>query len=350
MNDKKLRLALPTGSLNQKVTDGKFVRGDSQQLLLAATIIVNGYNPGDEETFPRLENLSGWDAVALRPQNIPKIILGKGADIGITGKDWASENGGGLYQISDLNYGFVRIVAAVRNGTESNIDELIEQYARSGTKLVCATEYVGVARRWIMGFEAYKELYSGQKPSIVLPFDTYTENPNVEIFWSAGKTENLVASGNATVCVEVTQTGSGLKKAGLVEIGEIMKSTARLYTREELMNPDPKDEQAMMKAEKIGQLAILLEGAVTGRDNKYFPLAFNCSPDRLEVMTDYLSEKRLCAKAPTVSREYKDNVVLEVLVPKEKCPDTIADLLRLGATDIISRNTEAVFNAVNLYR
>ncbi len=49
----------------------------------------------------------------LRPQEIPIYVAEGMQDIGITGSDWIQETGAEVEKLQDLEYGRVRIVAAI---------------------------------------------------------------------------------------------------------------------------------------------------------------------------------------------------------------------------------------------
>ncbi|WP_263641227.1 type 2 periplasmic-binding domain-containing protein [Methanobrevibacter arboriphilus] len=96
------------------------------------------------------------------------------------------------------------------------------------TPILCFTEYPNLTRKHIMENDGYKEVFGDSIPLVQVRGLVDGENDMVQIINSDGATEVYIAKG-ADLIVDNTQTGSSLKKAGLVELETIMHSSAGLY-------------------------------------------------------------------------------------------------------------------------
>lgn len=359
-NNQKLRLALPTGSLNDPE------RGNTEGLLLKAGYDITGYTPKRETPTPRICNDSELELLIDRSKDIPLLMARGRGDAGILGLDLYTEAGIDIVPVCDLNYGRVRIVAAVssswtnesmwfnrKNPNGVGLFTLFNYYSdpKNG-QLTCSTEYPRIALEWLTRgakeFAKPSRYADGMLPSepILVTSGMKPEGwYSAVIYPSAGKTELKVYNGLADLVVEATQTGNGLRQAGLMEIEEVMVSTAWLFASKPALH-DP------WKREKIEYLGMMLQGA--SRDDS-FAVVMNVSCKDLTRVVSYLMESGYCGKMPTVSEEIRGYRALEVLIRKSDYPVAVVKLLRLGADDIINRNTGQVirntaFPALEAYK
>ena len=83
MNDDKLVIGLPAGSLADPNRGGSLIR-----FLKDAGFATKGYDAGGPSTFPQMSFLVGWDG---RPQEFgAQLAIGE-VDIAIGGDDWIRE-------------------------------------------------------------------------------------------------------------------------------------------------------------------------------------------------------------------------------------------------------------------
>jgi ATP phosphoribosyltransferase len=181
-----ITIALPKGSLEAQTL----------QLFREADLEVKRT---DRDYNPRIDDARIGKVKILRPQEIP-IFVDKGYfDIGISGLDWVWETGSDVVEVAKLSYsktgeGNVRIVVAVHR------DELIDSVdqIRPGSRVT--TEYPDLTKKFFS--------------SLNIP---------VQLFHSFGASEAKVPD-LMDVVVDLTETGTTLRRNGLKIIGQIMES------------------------------------------------------------------------------------------------------------------------------
>ena len=288
---KTLKLGIPKGSL-QNATIKLFEKSGWK-------INVNG-----RSYFPNI-NDETIECSLCRAQEMSRYVENGTLDAGLTGKDWIEENESKVETVENFIYSKTsqnpaRWVVAVPKG--SGIDYL--EHLR-GKKI--ATELVNFTRRY------FKE-----------------KNIDLEVEFSWGATEAKVVSGLADAIVEVTETGSTIKAHGLKIIHEIMTTNTQLIANIESYK-DP------WKREKIGQVALLLKGAL--RAESMVMLKMNVPEQYLDTVIKILPS----LKAPTVARLYKsDWMSLETVVDSKVVRDLIPKLIALGAQGIIEYSLNKV--------
>jgi ATP phosphoribosyltransferase len=181
-----LTLALPKGRLLDPalaLLGGMGVKGleaDSRRLLLV------------DEAF-------GLRFIFLKPADIPAYVEYGAADLGIVGKDILLEQEPDVYEPVDLGFGFCRLVVAEPKELWERDDPAKWSWVRVATKYPTLTERYFSAR----GIQ-------------------------VEIVRLDGSIELAPLVGLAERIVDLVQSGETLRANGLVEVAEIMSSTARL--------------------------------------------------------------------------------------------------------------------------
>ena len=320
MNE-KIILGLPKGSLNN------VNRGNTHQLFVDAGYEVRGYEPGNESY--EIDILNDEDIVAYltRPQSTP-VELNRGmVDIAIVGEDWIKEESvlrpTKTVKIGDLDYGQTRLIVAVPNDSPYNsLSDLFRANKDRKTPILCFTEYPNLTRKFIMENEVYQELYGDAVPFVQVRGLTDGDNEMVQVINSDGATEVYIAKG-ADLIVDNTQTGSSLRKAGLKEIETILHSSAGLYAGINCTGE---------KMEKAQMIFKQLFGAITAK--KFFDVKFNIANSKIESVTNYLIENKLCADEPTITPG-SDFSQVNVLIPKSKFPEMVDAIKGFDATSII---------------
>jgi ATP phosphoribosyltransferase len=137
--------------------------------------------------------------LALKPVDIPVYVEHGAADLGIVGKDLLLEQGRDVYEPLDLGFGACRLVVA-----EPARLRLIDDPA-AWSSLRVATKYPRLTER-----------HFSQK------------GIQVEIVPLAGSIELAPAMGLAERIVDLVDSGRTLRENGLVEVEEILQSSARL--------------------------------------------------------------------------------------------------------------------------
>ncbi len=278
-------IALPKGSLEEqtlhlfKQADLEIRRTDRE------------YNPTVKD--PRIRKVK-----ILRPQEIPKYVEEGYFDIGISGKDWVIESDSDVVEIADMFYskmgeGTVKIVIAVPN--EKDIESARD--IKPGSRV--STEYPNLTKKF------FKELG--------IP---------VDLRYSYGATEAKVPE-LVDVIVDLTETGSTLRKNGLKIVDTILESNTKLIANKKSWN-DPQ------KRKEITEIKILLQAVLEARGRVF--IVMNVPEDKLDMVVSALP----AMKRPTVSKLYKsDYYAVETVVSKSEINILIPKLKALGAEDIL---------------
>jgi ATP phosphoribosyltransferase len=132
----------------------------------------------------------------------------------------------------------------------------------------------------------------------------------------------------ADLIVDNTQTGSSLKKAGLVELETIMHSSAGLYA-----GPSPQVEK-MKKAQMIFDQ---LYGAITARKN--FDVKFNIKNELANEVCNFLMENCFCSDEPTINSGSQFSQI-NVLIPKNRFPEMLNGIKKFNASSIVRNDVK----------
>ena len=281
-----LKLVVPKGSL-EPLTLGLLEQAD----LAVRRASERDYHGTIDD--PRIDRVS-----ILRPQEIPRYIDEGFFDIGITGLDWVEETEADVEILSPLRYsgregGIAKIVLAVP--ATSPVERADQMPA--GSKI--STEYPTITTR------AFEKLGIA-----------------VGVYLSYGATEAKVPA-IVDAVVEVTETGSTLRRNGLKIIETLLESQTVLIANREAY-ADPAKRQAM------ADIQMLLLGAMEARGKVLVKL--NVGKDSLDGVLEILP----AMKAPTVSAlSSGDSFAVETVVEKSRINVLIPQLKERGASDIV---------------
>lgn len=280
-----LSLALPKGSLEEQ-TLLLFAQAD-----LEIKRSARAYNPTISD--PRISQVK-----ILRPQEIPLFVQDGHFDLGISGHDWVTESGADVVEVAELPYaktgtGVVKMVLAVPEDSPISSARDI----RPGSRIT--TEFPRVTRRFFDGLGI-----------------------GVEVQFSHGATEAKVPE-LFDALVDLTETGSTLRRNGLKIVDVVLESTTRL-----LANKDAWDDPDKRAA--IEEVRTLLLGVIEARGRVL--LSMNVPEDRLEAVAAELP----AMKNPTVSKLYgSDYLEVTTVVDKAGVNVLIPRLKTAGAEDIL---------------
>lgn len=281
-----LKFVLPKGSLERATLE----------LFEAADLRVSRGSDRDYRATvddPRIDSI-----MVLRPQEIPTYVEDGFFDVGVTGEDWIAETGANVIKVTPLQYSKntdrpVKVILAAPKDAGISSPEQIKPDSR------ISTEYPNLTK-------AYFE-------KLGIP---------VRIFLSYGATEAKVPD-IVDAIVDVTETGSTLRRNGMEIVDVILESRTHL-----IANPasyrDPEKRRA------IDELTILLRGAIDARGKVLVKL--NVAEAALEGVVGLLPSMR----SPTVSQLSETGFyAVETIVPKNTINILIPQLKALGAEDIV---------------
>jgi ATP phosphoribosyltransferase len=211
----RLKLGIPKGSLQDSTVE-LFAKAGWR-----ISVNSRSYYPGIDD--PEIE------CMMVRAQEMARYVASGALDAGLTGKDWILETGADVEEVVELVYsktslGRVRWVLAVAEDSAA-------QSVRDLEGKVIATEAVHITEQYLA---------------------KHGVKARVEFSW--GATEVKVP-GLADAIVEVTETGSSLRANHLRVVDTLLESATWLIANRAAWQ-DP------WKREKIGNMSMLLEGAI----------------------------------------------------------------------------------------
>ncbi|HQJ88902.1 MAG TPA: ATP phosphoribosyltransferase [Methanoregulaceae archaeon] len=280
-----ISLALPKGSLEEQ-TLALFREADLE------------VRRTDRDYSPTIRDERIARVKILRPQEIPQYVAEGYFDLGISGLDWVRETDADVVEVARLNYsktgeGTVRIVVAVHGSDPIEHPNQIRPGAR------VTTEYPRLTARYF------------EKLGV-----------DVRLFASYGASEAKVPD-LMDVVVDLTETGTTLRRNGLKIIGEIMESYTAIVANREAWD-DP------VRRREIGEITTLLLGVLDARSRTL--LSMNVPKGAIEAVIAALP----ALKRPTVAALYGiDYFSVETVVKKSEVNRLIPLLKSAGAEDIL---------------
>ena len=241
-----------------------------------------------------------YSVIFLRTQDIPKFISNGTADVGFTGIDVVEENGQNVDRLLDLDFGYCKMVVALKDEDPyQTVEDLPDN-------IKVVTSFPNIARKY---FES-----KGKKAIIT------------EV---AGATEITPRLGLADVIVDITSSGSTLKMNKLRIIDEIIESSATIIGR-----PGVKEE----KKDEIETFIRAIKSAITAENKKY--LMANIPKKSLPKVKDFLPG----LTSPTVVTllDNDEEVAIHVVINKNEVYSSVDKLKKLGATGILILSTDQV--------
>ncbi|MFA7159367.1 MAG: ATP phosphoribosyltransferase [Kiritimatiellia bacterium] len=280
---KKIVIGLPKGSL-QETTFYMLKKAG-----FTVTVGARSYFPAVDD--PEIE------ARLIRAQEISRYVEHGMLDCGITGYDWIVENNSDVVEVADLVYAKqglkkVRWVLAVPECSRIKTVKDLE-----GKRI--ATEAVGLTKRFLKQHGVRAE---------------------VEFSWGATEVK---APDLCDAIVELTETGSSLRANKLRIVAEVLESTTRIIANKKSWND-------AWKKQKIGQLALLLKGALAAE--KRVLLKMNVAAGKLKAVLPVLPSLH----SPTVNAlSTRGWVAVESVVEEKIVREILPKLKAAGAEGII---------------
>ncbi|TDD90675.1 ATP phosphoribosyltransferase [Actinomadura darangshiensis] len=281
-----LSLVLPKGSL-EKAT---------MQLFDAADLTVQRSSDRDYRASiddPRIDRVR-----VLRPQEIPTYLEQGLFDLGITGRDWITETDADVVSLGELKYSKatsnpVRVIMAVPDGAPwQSVSDLPE-----GVRI--STEFPALTKRYLE--------QHGVKATVVPSY---------------GATEAKVPD-IVDAIVDLTETGSSLRKNGLRILDTLLTSYTELVANREAY--ENAEKRAAME-----DVALLLQGVIRARGTVLLKL--NVAQGDLQDVLDIMP----AMSSPTVtSLAGGESNAVESVVAKRGVNTLIPALKAAGAHDIL---------------
>eukprot|EP00934_Nitzschia_sp_Nitz4_P003536 Nitzschia sp. Nitz4//scaffold289_size23394//22043//23011//NITZ4_008482-RA/size23394-augustus-gene-0.43-mRNA-1//-1//CDS//3329545837//3526//frame0 len=231
--------------------------------------------------------------VFLPAADIAKFV-GKGdVDIGITGFDVVTESAVEVDKIMDLGFGKCRLCVQA-----PVLDNVTDVESLAGKRI--ATSFTGITS------EFFK------------PIDE-KNGTKTDIFFVSGSVEAACGLGLADAVVDLVETGTTMKAAGLEVVHSILSTEAILISNPASTN---KDLVALMKNR--------IEGYITA--TKYVMIVYNIANEKLDAAVKVTPGKR----SPTItSLECGTQKSVSSLVLKKEVSEKMDALQAVGATDIL---------------
>lgn len=165
----------------------------------------------------------GLRILILKPSDIPAYVEYGAADLGIVGKDILLEQEPDVYEPLDLGFGFCRLVVAEPEELWRRDDPAKWSWVR------VATKYPNLTERYFS-----------------------ERGIQVELIRLDGSVELAPLVGLADRIVDLVQSGETLRANGLVEVAEILRSTARLIVNRASLKTGYGAISALIEAMKKG--------------------------------------------------------------------------------------------------
>jgi ATP phosphoribosyltransferase len=281
-----LAVVLPKGSLEKQVLE----------LFASADLgVVRG---SDRDYHAKVDDPRIDRVRFLRPQEIPTYVEQGIFDLGISGRDWITETGADVVSLGEIGGG------------------------RAGEAVVKVVLAVPKDSPW----ETAADLPEGVRVSTEMPETTrrFLEEHGVKakVFTSHGATEAKIPD-IVDAIVDLTETGSSLRKAGLKVIATLLTSRTELIANKAAYD-DPQKRAAME------DLLVLIQGALRARGHVLLKL--NVPDEQLEAVIAELPSMA----SPTVMPLARSAMhALETVVPKKGVNTLIPALKAAGARDIL---------------
>jgi ATP phosphoribosyltransferase len=281
-----LSLVLPKGSLEKQVLD----LFDGADLA-----VVRG---GERDYAARIDDPRIDRVRFLRPQEIPTYVEQGIFDLGISGRDWVTETGADVVSLGEIGGG------------------------RAGEAVVSVVLAVPKESPW----QSVRDLPEGVRISTEMPETTrrFLEENGVKgrVFTSHGATEAKIPD-IVDAIVDLTETGSSLRRAGLKVIETLLTSRTELLANRAAYE-DPAKRAAME------DITLLLQGALRARGHVLLKLNVPiASLDQVLAVLPSMSSPTVMPLADP------DQRALETVVPKRGVNTLLPALRAAGARDIL---------------
>ncbi len=240
-----------------------------------------------------------WDGAVrilfVRAGDIPEFVEDGVVDAGITGHDLIAERGKDVQELLDLGFGQCRLVVAVHERVNArSLGDLPDE-------ITVATSFPRLARA---------HLEANGKTLRIVPV--------------SGATEAAPHIGVADIIVDLTASGSTLRTNDLIEVDEILASTARLVANREAMADDA-------KRRVLDDVTFAVKTVVDAQPKRY--LMMDAPVDKIDEIRKLVPG----IAGPTVMdvAGNPDMKAVHVVVDEADVHETMKKLVELGARGIL---------------
>lgn len=279
--DNALKIAIPNkGRLSTKI----------YELLNSAGL---SFGTKDERCLKIATRDGKYSLIFVRTQDIPRFLEANVADVGFTGWDVVVESQVELDKVKEFDFGACEMVVAVKD------DDPYKKVEDLPDEINIATSFPNIAKKY------FEKL--GKKAHII------------EV---SGAVEITPSLGLSDVVIDITSTGSTLKSNRLRIIDKILKSSAVVVARKNLEDDKQKKLNSLMRA---------LNSVIDAQDKKY--LMVHVPKNKIDEVKSFMPG----LSSPTVTQLWgdNDNVVIHVVVDKDKVYDSIDHLKAIGGKGIL---------------
>lgn len=239
------------------------------------------------KTLTQIDSKNGIEFFFLRPSDIP-MYVGRGIiDAGITGMDFNAEAKSPAVKILDLSFGASKMCAAVpENSSVQSLDDL--------KNATIATSFPNIVNHF----------YQKEMDTVVLE----------------GAVEISVSLGVADAVVDVVETGTTLKQAGLRILGEpLFRSNAALFCH-------PQKQEL----EEVLTLVRRIEGKLVAQS--YMMIEYDVPSELLSKACELTPG----LDAPTISKLHgRDWYAVKAMVSQEEANGIMDQLWKIGCRSIL---------------
>lgn len=235
--------------------------------------------------------------VFLPASDIATYVADGKVDLGITGQDIIAEYGAPVHQLESLGFGQCRLcLQAPVKDMIKNAKQLV------GKRIV--TSFPKLAGRFFSTLE--EEMEQDRQRSTSIKF-------------VSGSVEAACALGLADGIVDLVETGTTMKAAGLEIVDTVLSTQAVLIS-----NPHSTHQNLVKKIHQriLGYMTAL----------KYHMISYNIHRSSLDIVKGITPGR----KAPTVTQLADDDFVsVSAMVERKQSSDIMDRLMEAGATDIL---------------
>jgi len=282
MEEKKLKLGIPKGSLQER-TLKIFQRAGFEIEVPERRYILNIDDPEIE-------------CLLLRPQEIPKYVEKGKLDVGLSGDDCILEAKAKVIEVCDLRY--TKQIKRLRWVLAVPKDSKIKSIKDLQGKII-STEAVNLVKDYL------------KKNKV---------KAKIEFSWGATEVKPPRFS---DAIIDLTETGASLRAHNLKIIDTILLSSTKLITNKSTW-------QDKWKQEKIKDLALLLQGAVKGEE--VVSLMMHVPGGKLKTILKVLPK----LKSPTIKKLTGENWYdVTISCDTKETRELILRLKRMGCQGIV---------------